>query len=162
MQTYQGDGVTLPKFPAAFEHMFGPLPIPPPATTKTDGGEASVNEQTRFPHNVTFRTADWVKDGVLDDRNGYDVILAYESFLFSRFGLFHLLWTSFSLTKWVHLNDGDDGLLKLFKRVHSVLRSGGVFILEPQEWETYSKAKRIDSVSPGPLQSFSASDGSLY
>ena len=29
-----------------------------------------------FPHNVTFRTGDWVKDGVFEDREGWDVILA--------------------------------------------------------------------------------------
>lgn len=52
----------------------------------------------------------------------------------------------FSVTKWVHLNGGDTGLRKFFERVHSVLRPNGVFILEPQEWETYAKAKRIDTV----------------
>ncbi|KAH8116145.1 Bin3-domain-containing protein [Phellopilus nigrolimitatus] len=105
-------------FPAAFEHMFGPLAIPPaePQTT---------NRQ--FPHNVSFRTADWVKDGVLEDRDEYDVVLAL------------------SITKWIHLNDGDDGLKKFFRRAYAVLKPGGAFVLEPQEWETYSKAKRMDA-----------------
>lgn len=50
------------------------------------------------------------------------------------------------MTKWVHLNEGDDGIRRFFERVHSVLRPNGVFVLEPQEWETYAKAKRIDPV----------------
>lgn len=58
---------------------------------------------------------------------------------------------SFSLTKWIHLNDGDDGLLELFRRVNTVLRPGGIFILEPQEWETYAKAKRMDAVRVLPV-----------
>jgi len=35
-------------------------------------------------------------------------------------------------------------LLQFFRRVHSVLTRGGVFVLEPQAWDTYAKAKRID------------------
>lgn len=53
-------------FPAAFEHMFGPLPIPP----------AESGNATNFPHNVTFRATDWVNDGAIEDHSGYDVILA--------------------------------------------------------------------------------------
>ncbi|THH07558.1 hypothetical protein EW145_g3296 [Phellinidium pouzarii] len=116
-------------FPAAFEHMFGPLAIPP----------ASLQTGGQFPHNVSFRTADWVRDGVVEDQNGYDVLLAL------------------SITKWIHLNEGDDGLTKFFRRAYSVLNPNGVFILEPQEWETYSKAKRMDAASH--QQSTSATPG---
>ena len=51
------------------------------------------------------------------------------------------------MTKWIHLNNGDEGLITLFQRIYSVLRPGGILILEPQEWETYHKAKRMDPVS---------------
>ena len=53
---------------------------------------------------------------------------------------------SFSISKWIHLNNGDAGLLTFFQRVHSVLGVGGTFVLEPQEWDTYAKAKRMDIV----------------
>jgi 7SK snRNA methylphosphate capping enzyme len=45
-----------------------------------------------------------------------------------------------SVTKWVQLNWGDEGLEKLFKRVHQLLRPGGTFVLEPQPWKSYRQA----------------------
>jgi 7SK snRNA methylphosphate capping enzyme len=53
-------------FPASCEHMFGPLPIPPSAN----------KEDHSFPHNVLFRTADWVQDEIPEDAEGYDVVIA--------------------------------------------------------------------------------------
>ena len=42
-----------------------------------DAARSSHNSAGRaFPHNVIFRTADWARDGVFDDREGWDVILA--------------------------------------------------------------------------------------
>ncbi|KAM5531932.1 hypothetical protein V8D89_014402 [Ganoderma adspersum] len=123
-RSYQSDGELLADsgpanyFPASFEHMFGPLPIP----TSRAGKDAT----DAFPHNVTFRSADWVNDEVPEDAEGYDVVVA------------------FSISKWIHLNGGDDGLKTFFRRVHKVLRPGGTFVLEPQEWDTYGKAKRMD------------------
>ncbi|EIW61473.1 Bin3-domain-containing protein [Trametes versicolor FP-101664 SS1] len=105
-------------FPASCEHMFGALPIPAAAPHEK---AADV-----FPHNVAFRAADWVNSGIPDDAEGYDVVIA------------------FSISKWIHLNCGDEGLLEFFRRVHQVLSPGGVFVLEPQEWDTYGKARRMD------------------
>ncbi|KAI0663212.1 S-adenosyl-L-methionine-dependent methyltransferase [Cubamyces menziesii] len=104
-------------FPASCEHMFGPLLIPD-----------AVSQDGSFPHNVAFRTADWVHNEIPDDAEGYDVVLA------------------FSISKWIHLNGGDEGLLKFFRRVYQVLGPGGTFVLEAQEWDTYGKAKRMDPV----------------
>ncbi|KAJ3554405.1 hypothetical protein NM688_g3130 [Phlebia brevispora] len=118
-------------FPASCEHMFGPLPIPSYPST-----------QDAFPHNVVFRAADWVNNKIVEDAEGYDVVIAYV--LSSVRAYLDADGTSFSITKWVHLNDGDAGLRRFFERVYTVLKPGGVFILEPQEWETYGKAKRMD------------------
>ncbi len=57
----------------------------------------------------------------------------------------------FSITKWIHLNGGDAKLETFFQRVHRVLARGGAFILEPQAWDTYGKAKRLDEVWTRPL-----------
>ncbi|KAF9482716.1 Bin3-domain-containing protein [Pholiota conissans] len=105
-------------FPASCEHELGPLPIPP----------SSNRGKTNFPHNVSFRTADWVQTEIPEDAEGYDVVIG------------------FSVSKWIHLNEGDEGLKQFFKRVFGVLKPGGSFILEPQPWESYAKAKRMSQV----------------
>jgi 7SK snRNA methylphosphate capping enzyme len=56
----------------------------------------------------------------------------------------------FSISKWIHLNGGDDALTSFFRRVHFVLNQGGTFVLEPQAWDTYAKAKRMDAVRQLP------------
>ncbi|KAJ4468896.1 Bicoid-interacting protein 3-domain-containing protein [Lentinula aciculospora] len=102
-------------FPAALQHSFGLLPIPP----------SRIRGKHVFPHNVSFRTADWTTEEIVEDADGYDVIVG------------------FSISKWIHIHGGDDGLRAFFRRVYSVLKPGGIFILEPQEWYTYKKAKRL-------------------
>ncbi|KAF4616760.1 hypothetical protein D9613_008464 [Agrocybe pediades] len=102
-------------FPASCEHEFGSLPIPP----------SSVRGKNVFPHNITFRTADWVNKDIHEDAEGYDVVVG------------------FSISKWIHLNEGDEGLERFFKKVHRVLRPGGSFVLEPQPWDSYAKARRM-------------------
>lgn len=57
-------------FPASCEHMFGPLPIPP----MQDKDEAETGD--KFPHNVTFQTADWMRQSIHEDTEGYDVVVA--------------------------------------------------------------------------------------
>ncbi|XP_022145083.1 probable RNA methyltransferase At5g51130 isoform X2 [Momordica charantia] len=42
-----------------------------------------------------------------------------------------------SVTKWIHLNWGDDGLITLFSKIWRLLRPGGMFVLEPQPWKSY-------------------------
>ncbi|GMH45284.1 hypothetical protein BSKO_13241 [Bryopsis sp. KO-2023] len=50
--------------------------------------------------------------------------------------------TCFSVIKWIHFHHGDDGIKFVFKKIFNALRPGGRFILEPQSWESYAKAKR--------------------
>jgi hypothetical protein len=53
-------------FPAALQHMFGPLPLP----------RARPSMTLAFPHNVIFVASDWVVNGCHLDTPGYDVVLA--------------------------------------------------------------------------------------
>lgn len=116
--------------------MFGPLNVP----RTTSDAEGKV-----FPHNVAFCTSDWVASGSTFDGKGYDVVLA--CVLHSRHGLIcDSLFLSLSITKWIHLNDGDDGIRAFFARVHAVLRQGGMFVLEVQPWDSYAKARRSNPV----------------
>ena len=53
-----------------------------------------------------------------------------------------------STTKWIHLNFGDDGLKRAFKRMFAQLRNNGMLIIEPQALASYSKkAKKINQVT---------------
>ena len=55
-------------FPASCEHTFGHLPIP---------AARGRDVTTMFPHNVLFRTANWLENSILEDAQGYDVLIAY-------------------------------------------------------------------------------------
>lgn len=89
-------------------------PLPIPTNTSPEG---------RFPTNVIFRTTDWLAEPVTER---YDIV------------------TALSITKWIHLNCGDDGIKRFFRKIHESLNAGGFLVLEPQSWETYAKAKRMD------------------
>ncbi|KAF9459736.1 Bin3-domain-containing protein [Collybia nuda] len=103
-------------FPMSCEHEFGSLPVPP---SQNRGKQV-------FPHNISFRTADWTSTEIPEDAERYTVVIA------------------FSISKWIHLNTGDEGLKNFFRRVYQVLEPRGAFVLEPQAWDTYAKAKRMD------------------
>ncbi|KAK4056274.1 hypothetical protein OIO90_002718 [Microbotryomycetes sp. JL221] len=47
-----------------------------------------------------------------------------------------------SVTKWLHLHAGDEGLRALFRTLFEALPSGGTLVVEPQERENYAKAAR--------------------
>ncbi|KAH7277219.1 hypothetical protein KP509_39G040600 [Ceratopteris richardii] len=51
-----------------------------------------------------------------------------------------------SVTKWVHLNWGDAGLMKLFGKIRNLLRPGGILVLEPQPWKSYQSNHLISEV----------------
>ncbi|GMR36387.1 hypothetical protein PMAYCL1PPCAC_06582, partial [Pristionchus mayeri] len=100
------------KFPASFARQFGPI------------SQTSLSFSTKFPDNIWFRTENFVleNDDLLETvEEEYDVILAL------------------SITKWIHLNWGDDGMRRFFKRCFASLHPGGRLILEPQHFSTYRK-----------------------
>uniref|UniRef100_A0A914VUR5 RNA methyltransferase n=1 Tax=Plectus sambesii TaxID=2011161 RepID=A0A914VUR5_9BILA len=104
------------KFPASFSRQFGPVSAPP------------INPTQKFPNNVWFHQENYVlaTDDMLDQVSPlYDTVLAL------------------SVTKWVHLNWGDAGLKRFFRRIFRHLFPGGHLILEPQQFSTYRKRSKM-------------------
>ena len=48
---------------------------------------------------------------------------------------------SFSVTKWIHLNWGDDGLIYLLLKCYSLLKKYGILIIEFQTYSSYYKKR---------------------
>ncbi|CDS00518.1 uncharacterized protein SPSC_02052 [Sporisorium scitamineum] len=89
--------------------------------------------QQLCPPNLRFVAADWVQPSPIhhaallhSDTNGYDITLAL------------------SITKWIHIQQGDVGLVRCFARIATTLHSNGLLFLERQEWPSYHSAKNLD------------------
>mmetsp|Transcript_23865 Transcript_23865/g.37333 ORF Transcript_23865/g.37333 Transcript_23865/m.37333 type:complete len:175 (-) Transcript_23865:23-547(-) len=89
------------------------------------------NPSTKGP-DVYFRTEDIVLNNHTTSAK-YDVI------------------TCLSVTKWIHLNHGDRGVVHLFRKCFDLLADNGVLILEPQPWRSYHRKRNI---SPEVRQTF--------
>ncbi|KAH9026108.1 Bicoid-interacting protein 3-domain-containing protein [Lactarius hengduanensis] len=121
-------------FPASCQHMFGPLPIPPTDTFHSD----TANH--KFPHNITFRRADWRTR--LATTSSLRKLLSFPHCVVKVVADSRML-VRFSVSKWIHLNGGDAGLRRFFERVHATLVLGGAFVLEAQPRESYTKARKL-------------------
>ncbi|KAF9165119.1 hypothetical protein BGX21_002492 [Mortierella sp. AD011] len=104
-------------FPKALHRIHGFLPVP----------EKATKTEHLFPHNIEFRIADWATEQGNEEANAgqWDVILG------------------FSLTKWIHLHHGDAGMKEFFQKIYRSLAPGGIFLLEPQAYDTYNRRSKI-------------------
>ncbi|CAH8842341.1 unnamed protein product [Trichobilharzia szidati] len=72
---------------------------------------------------INFQVANWIDESTANDEPEYDTIMA------------------FSVTKWIHLNHGDPGLMRFFRRAFNRLKPGGHLILEPQPKSSYKRTR---------------------
>eukprot|EP01133_Synstelium_polycarpum_P000436 gene436-520_t len=86
-----------------------------------------------FPNNISFVQHNILSESSLDKEASFDIILAL------------------SVSKWIHLNWGDEGIKKFFLKIHRLLKPDGCFILEPQEFKGYKRRKFL---SPNIKQNY--------
>ncbi|KAI8059555.1 Bicoid-interacting protein 3-domain-containing protein [Gongronella butleri] len=101
-------------FPRALAVTHGNLPMRIP-----EGYQDRV-----FPFNCAFEACNWMDKAT--EEEAYDTILAL------------------SITKWIHLHGGDDGLKAFFQKIYASLKPGGVLVMEPQAYAGYAKRAKAD------------------
>lgn len=79
------------------------------------------NNSGKFPFNIQFEQADIMNSSSGVSSSSWGVILCM------------------SLTKWIHLNHGDSGLISFFQRLFAMSCPGGRVIIEYQPWKSYIK-----------------------
>ncbi|XP_054160883.1 7SK snRNA methylphosphate capping enzyme-like [Oppia nitens] len=119
-------------FPISLPLIHGPLAM---------SSAGNNNNDVSFPKNVRFISGNYISE--TDNwsspqhqrQQQFDTILCL------------------SLTKWIHLNWGDQGVRQLFKRIFGQLRPNGRLILEAQPFCSYKKKKKINETT---LENFNA------
>jgi len=109
-------------FPQSLPILYGPLA--PPVSQVTDN-----TKKRGFPFNVSFVSENFVPSS--------DQVLSYV-----KEGLYDTI-TCFSVTKWIQLNWGDAGLKRTFQKIYKQLKPGGIFVMEPQPFSSYTKKKNL-------------------
>lgn len=102
---------------------------------KKGGSTATKPGGVSFPCNLNFMVED-----VCTSHEGE----ADKSAL--KAGRYDLI-TMMSVSKWLHMKSGDEGLKRIFGRVRDSLVPGGVFVLEPQPTKSYKAARRKGAVA---------------
>ncbi|KAL7096933.1 hypothetical protein ACP275_10G111500 [Erythranthe tilingii] len=92
---------------------------------RDNSGNSPLSGEKDLLDVVSFQKGNFVQNWHPPEKTTYHVILCL------------------SVSKWIHLNWGDDGLLTLFHRVWMLLKPGGIFILEPQPWSSYYNNRTV-------------------
>ncbi|KAF4704857.1 hypothetical protein FOZ62_030720, partial [Perkinsus olseni] len=108
---------------------------------KPFGREKVEHISDRFPFNIEFRTEDVSKDTVdIDVNDGSTITVAspcaHEK---GKYDVIFLL----SVIKWIHYHHGDGGVKHVFSKIYGLLKPGGLFIFEPQDWKSYRKKRNL-------------------
>lgn len=111
----------------ASKMMFMPRTLALQKTTNPSRPITATSSGCRpYPDNAAFAVRDAF--ALSEGSNRYDAVLCL------------------SVTKWIHLNRGDEGLLEFFGIMHTCLKVGGLLVLEYQPWKSYEK-RRLTSAN---------------
>lgn len=93
-------------------------------------------QKVNFPANLKFECWDIAKDhSSLIARGPFDTIVCC------------------SLTKWIHLNHGDAGLMIFFRTLYELLSPGGTVVMEYQPWKSYERNKNSSEITKAVFKS---------
>ncbi|SJX60849.1 uncharacterized protein SRS1_12075 [Sporisorium reilianum f. sp. reilianum] len=150
----EGESTSLPPesvyFPSVFPLLYGPINDEhrhalrrqtEPATNSTataekDRAPAPAPTLHLCPPNLHFLAADWTHPSAINhtDTHGYSIVLAL------------------SITKWIHIQQGDTGVVRFFARIATTLHAGALLFLERQEWSSYHSARNMDASMRGKIR----------
>ena len=85
------------------------------------------NTSATYPHNVSFVCKNVID--FLSATSKYDVV------------------SCLSVTKWIHLTEGDSGLMTLFQIIYQLTSPGGRAIIEYQPWSSYLNNKKTSATT---------------
>lgn len=99
---------------------------PTVAGVNSGNKNACTDADNVFPFNAMFRCEDVCKAGARTaaEKGKYDIVLCL------------------SVTKWIHIAHGDDGIKRFFALVKDCLKEKGCMVLEPQPSKSYKNARR--------------------
>lgn len=168
----QGDGDVPYEeyFPKALQKIHGTLPVPKRTERTEHLFPHNIELQVSDWVTESNKAQDIEQEQDQKEQDKWDVILGYVlnlpfasapfwssliaplppsqgSYVYSL-SFFVINSCRFSLTKWIHLHHGDEGLKKFFRKVYRNLNPGGVFLVEPQDYATYVKRSKITPVRP--------------
>lgn len=87
-----------------------------------------IAKEQGLTEGLRFELGDFMQDGWLEGLSEREGAGKFEVVLL------------FSVTKWLHLHHGDEGMMRLFRSLHTFLPPGGIVVIEPQERENYARA----------------------
>ncbi|CAN4097445.1 unnamed protein product [Withania somnifera] len=101
----------------------------PKKRSSTDCTESHNVQEANLFDIVSFKKENFIHNWHPGENKSYDTIICL------------------SVSKWVQLNWGDEGLITLFSKVWRLLSPGGVFILEPQPWSSYYSNRLVSEAA---------------
>ncbi|KAF4753485.1 hypothetical protein FOZ63_009312 [Perkinsus olseni] len=108
---------------------------------KPFGREKVEHISDRFPFNIEFRSEDVSRDTVDIDVNDGSTITVPSPCIHEK-GKYDVIFL-LSVIKWIHYHHGDEGVKHVFSKIYGLLKPGGLFIFEPQDWKSYRKKRNL-------------------